>query len=318
MRKATQSSAPALSPAARRKKIRTRLWNDRYMYLIALPVVLYFALLKYWPMGWLSISLFDYKLLAGFSGSKFVGLKHFIDFFSGTDFFRLVWNTIAINLLAILFVFPAPIVFAILLQEMNHKGLKKVTQTVSYLPHFISTVAFVALIKLFLSPSSGALATLFNMMGLQPIYFLGDAKYFRTILVLSGIWQGTGWSAIVYISALTGIDQGLYEAAEMDGANRLQRIWHITLPCLAPTIIIMLILQIGNLLNTNFEKIYLLQNTANLQISEVLQTYVYKRGLQEMNHSFATAVGAFNSIVSLALVAGANWLSGKFSETSLW
>ena len=319
LRKSHSGSAMAAIPLGLKwKRTKAKLWSDRYIYLMILPVIIYFVILKYWPMGWLSISFYDYKILKGFSGSEFVGLEHFISFFTNSDFLKLLFNTLIINVYAMMFVFPMPIIFAVLLNELGFKHLKKFTQTVSYLPYFISTVAFAALIMNFLSPSSGILAGIFQSLGMDPIYYLGDPKYFRTILVLSGIWQGTGWNAIVYLSALTGIDQGLYEAAEIDGANRLQRIWHITLPGISTTIIILLILQIGNLLTTNFEKIYLLQNTANLQVSEVLQTYVYKRGLVQSNYSYATAVGLFNSIVSVVLVAFSNKLSRKFSETSLW
>lgn len=186
------------------------------------------------------------------------------------------------------------------------------------MPYFISMVAFTSMIITFLSPSVGMMGDLYRFLGLDPVHFLGDPKYFRRIMILSGIWQSAGWNAVVYLAALTGLDQEQYEAAMVDGANRWQRMWHITLPGIAPTIIIMLILQVGNLMSLNFEKVYLLQTNSNLAASEVLQTYVYKKGITGYNYSFATTVGLFNSVISLILVAVSNFFSRKFSEISLW
>lgn len=324
MRITTNASKPAAKSGQRKdrklmlKAIQRKLWEDRQIYLMILPVVVYYLLFRYWPMLWLGVSFYDFKILKGFDGSAFVGLKHFIRFFQSPDFLNLIKNTLSINFLALLFVFPMPILFAVMLNEISASKFKKTVQTVSYLPHFISTVAFVGLIINFLSPSTGLLAIIARAMGKSPVYYLGDPRYFRTILVLSGIWQGTGWSAIIYLSSLTNIDQSLYEAAMVDGASRMQRIWHITLPGIAGTIVVMLVLQVGNLLSTNFEKVYLLQNTANLPISEVLQTYIYKRGILKVDYSYSTAVGMFNSFVSVLLVVMANKFSRKISETSLW
>lgn len=300
------------------KKYCRRLWADRYMYLIILPVLVYFALFKYWPMLWLRVSFYDYKVLKGFDGSKFVGLKYLEKFLSSPDFWVILGNTIVLNLYCLAFVFPVPILFALLLNELRPGRFKKFTQTISYLPYFISTIAFASMIITFLSPNEGTLATIFRMFGKEPIYFMGDAKYFRPIVVISGIWQLMGWNAIVYLSALTAIDPQLYEAAVIDGAGRWKQTWHVTLPSIRTTIVIMLILQIGNLMNVNFEKVYLLQNTANLSASEVIQTYVYKQGIVNFNYSYGSMIGMFNSVVSLLLVAGANAVSRKISEVSLW
>jgi len=269
-------------------------------------------------MGWLSISFYDYKLLTGFEGSKYVGLKHFINFFTGMDSFRVISNTLLINIYSLIFVFPIPILFALLLNELQFPKFKRVVQTISYMPYFISTAVLVSMIITILSPSFGTVNAIIKAFGREPIYFLGDPKYFRSIYIISGIWQGTGWSSIVYLSALTTIDEALYEAAIIDGANRFQRIRHITIPGIQSTIIIMLILNIGNLMNIGFDKAFLLQNPLNISASEVITTYVYKQGIKNANVSYATAVGVFNSVINFMLVYASNRLSRKVSETSLW
>lgn len=301
-----------------RHKIIKRLIRDRYIYLMILPVVAYFIIFSYWPMTWLRMAFYDFKMLGGFARSKYVGMSNFITFFKGTDAWRLIWNTVAINLLALAFVFPMPILLALLLNELTSSKLKRTIQTISYLPHFISTVVLVGMITSFLSPSIGIINKIITSMGFESVYFLGNPKYFRTILVVSGIWQGCGWSSIVYLAALSGIDAQLYEAALIDGASRFRLMWHVTLPGIKSTIIIMLILQIGQILNINFEKMFLLQNSYNISISEVLATYVYKRAMQQGNYSMATAAGLFNSCVTLVFVTVSNWLSRRYTETSLW
>ena len=284
------------------KQLKKDIYRARAIYLMILPVVVWFLLFQYWPMTWLSISFFDYNLYLGFVGSKFVGFQNFIKFFTGMDFWRLMRNVLLLNFYALLVGFPAPIIFALFLNEMRSAKVKKVIQTVSFLPYFISMVAFVSLVTEFLSPSTGLSADILKFFGKEPIYFLGDAKYFRTIMVFSGIWQTMGYSAIVYLSALTAVDVNLYEAAMVDGANRWNRLIHITIPCIMPTIVVMFILRIGSLINANFEKIYLFQNSANLEVSEVIQTWVYKRGMVKYDYSMGTTAGLFNGIVALILV----------------
>lgn len=307
-----------VSRSPRHRPLRQRLWRNRYVYLMLLPVVLYFLLFKYWPMYWLRISLYDYKLLRGFDGSKFVGLKHYLKFFNGSDFWVIIRNTISLNLLSLLLVFPMPIFFALLLNEFKHLHFKKFVQTVSYLPYFISITVLVSMINTFLSPSVGTLNMLLKSLGSEPVYFLGNAKYFRWIYVFSSIWQGMGWNAIVYLSALTGIDSALYEAAIVDGAGRMRQAWHVTLPGIRNTIVIMLILQVGRLMSVGFEKVFLLQNPLNTSVSEVISTYVYKQGIVNANVSYSTAVGFFNSVISFALILISNGISKKYSEVSLW
>ena len=301
------------------KQLKKDIYRARAIYLMILPVVVWFLLFQYWPMTWLSISFFDYNLYLGFVGSKFVGFQNFIKFFTGMDFWRLMRNVLLLNFYALLVGFPAPIIFALFLNEMRSAKVKKVIQTVSFLPYFISMVAFVSLVTEFLSPSTGLSADILKFFGKEPIYFLGDAKYFRTIMVFSGIWQTMGYRALVYLSALTAVDVNLYEAAMVDGANRWNRLIHITIPCIMPTIVVMFILRIGSLINANFEKIYLFQNSANLEVSEVIQTWVYKRGMVKYDYSMGTTAGLFNGIVALILVVMANRLSKRYSDSAgIW
>ena len=301
------------------KQLKKDIYRARAIYLMILPVVVWFLLFQYWPMTWLSISFFDYNLYLGFVGSKFVGFQNFIKFFTGMDFWRLMRNVLLLNFYALLVGFPAPIIFALFLNELRSAKVKKVIQTVSFLPYFISMVAFVSLVTEFLSPSTGLSADILKFFGKEPIYFLGDAKYFRTIMVFSGIWQTMGYSAIVYLSALTAVVVNLYEAAMVDGANRWNRLIHITIPCIMPTIVVMFILRIGSLINANFEKIYLFQNSANLEVSEVIQTWVYKRGMVKYDYSMGTTAGLFNGIVALILVVMANRLSKRYSDSAgIW
>ena len=301
------------------KQLKKDIYRARAIYLMILPVIVWFLLFQYWPMTWLSISFFDYNLYLGFTGSKFVGFQNFAKFFTGMDFWQLMRNVLLLNFYALLVGFPAPIIFALFLNEMRSAKVKKVIQTVSFLPYFISMVAFVSLVTEFLSPSTGLSADILKFFGKEPIYFLGDAKYFRTIMVFSGIWQTMGYSAIVYLSALTAVDVNLYEAAMVDGANRWNRLIHITIPCIMPTIVVMFILRIGSLINANFEKIYLFQNSANLEVSEVIQTWVYKRGMVKYDYSMGTTAGLFNGIVALILVVMANRLSKRYSDSAgIW
>lgn len=283
-----------------------------------LPVVAYMFIFQYMPMAWLSVSFFDFKLLKGFSGSKFVGLSNYIKFVTGSDFGRVVGNTLILNLEQLLISFPITIIFALLLNEIRKARFKKLVQTVSYLPHFISTVVLVTMISTILSPSVGILGAISKALGQNPVYYLGQAKYFRTIYIVSGVWQGTGWGAIIYLSAMTGIDPTLYEAATVDGAGRLRQVWHVTLPGIMGAIMIQLVMQIGNLMNLGFEKIYLLQNSFNLEVSEVLSTYVYKQGMLNTKFGYSTAASVFNSIIALILVVAANKVSKKLTNAGLW
>ena len=311
-----QKPAPSFAPS--RKHVANRIWQNRYIYMMVIPVLVYMILFKYMPMYFLRASFYDYKLLKGFEGSKYVGLKWFERLLSSPDLWQYIKNTLSLNLLSLAIVFPAPLVFAILLNEIHSAPYKKIVQTVSYLPHFISTVVLVSMINTICSPSLGVLAKIYKSMGMTPVNFMGNPDYFYAINIISGLWQGTGWNAVIYISAIAGIDACLYEAARIDGANRWKQILHVTIPGLLPTFILLLIMQIGQLLNCVFDKIYLLQNTLNLQVSEMLPTYVYKTGRISQKYGLATAGGLFNSVISVVLVLIANTISRKVSETSLF
>ena len=301
-----------------RKRVRNNIWQNRYIYMMVIPVVVYMALFKYLPMYYLRASFYDFKLLKGFEGSKYVGLKWFERMLSSPEIWQYIRNTLSLNLLSLLICFPAPLVFALLLNEVNSKPYKKIVQTISYKPHFVSTVVLVSMIGNILSPSLGTLAKIYKLAGQTPINFLSDPQYFYGINIVSGVWQTMGWNAIIYISAISGIDQTLYEAARIDGAGRWKQTLHVTIPGILPTFILLLIMQIGQMLNCVFDKIYLLQNTLNLQVSEMLPTYVYKVGMVSHKYGLATAGGLFNSVLSVILVLIANTVSKKVSETSLF
>ncbi|MEG0864461.1 MAG: ABC transporter permease subunit [Clostridia bacterium] len=301
-----------------RKRVQVRLWRNRYIYLMVIPVVIYLILLKYMPMWFLRSSFYDYKLLKGFDGSKYVGLKYFARLFSNPNLLQYIGNTLKLNLTALVFLFPAPMIFAILLNELRGVRFKKVVQTVSYLPHFVSTVVLVSMISTICSPSIGTMASLAKALGQTPVNYLSDPNYFVTVNVISGYWQSVGWEAVIYVSALSSIDQGLYEAARIDGANRFQQIVNVTIPGLMTTFVLLLIMQVGQMLNVNFEKVFLLQNNLNLSASEMLPTFVYKTGMQSQKYGYATAAGLFNAVCSVVLVLIANTISKRFSETSLF
>lgn len=299
-------------------RVKRRIWRNRWIYMMVIPVLVYFILLRYVPMFFLRISLYDYKLLKGFEGSKWVGFKWYEKMLENKNLWPYIWNTLKLNVWALVVLFPAPVIFAILLNELNSVHYKKLVQTISYLPHFISTVVLVSMIKTFISPSIGTLANVVKSMGGVPVDYLNDPNYFVTINVISGVWQTVGWDAVIYIAALAGIDQGLYEAARIDGANRFQQILHVTLPGLAGTFITLLILQMGKMMNVRFDKVYLLQTNLNLSASEMLATWTYKLGMVDRKYSYGAAVGLFNSVLNVILVFAANALSRRYSETSLF
>lgn len=300
------------------KIIRRNIWRNRFIYLMVLPVVVYLILLKYMPLWFLRISLYDYRLLRGFAGSQWVGLEHYARLFSSPEWLKYIGNTLALNVWALVLLTPAPLIFALLLNEVHSRRFKLITQTISYLPHFISTVVLVSLINSFVSPSTGILAALAKALGQTPVNYLSIPQYFVPINVISGFWQSVGWDAVIYIAALSSIDATLYEAARIDGAGRWKQTLHVTLPGLMPTFVILLIMRVGSMLGVNFEKVYLLQNNLNLSASEMLPTYVYKLGMVNHNYSFATAAGLVNSVLSVVLVYLANRVSKRITETGLF
>lgn len=295
------------------------VWKHRYLYLLLIPGTIYFILFKYFPIAWLGISFQDFKLLKGITGSEFVGLKNFSDFFSSPDCWMIIRNTLIINFYSILFEFPSAVLFALFINEVRKATFKKTIQTISYLPHFISTVVLVGLINSMLSSlPQGPVYKLISYFSGDGLSILGNEAYFRSIYTISSIWQQTGWSAIVYIAALSDIDPTYYEAATIDGANRVRQLIHITIPCIVNTIIMMLIIKVGNIMTVGFEKAYLMQSDTTRQVSEIISTYVYKRGMSDNDYSYATAVSLFNSVIGFILVIFCNKLSKRVSEYSMW
>ena len=294
-----------------------RIFKHYQYYLMLLPAIVWIAIFCYAPMYGVQIAFKNYKMSLGVMGSKWVGFKHFKDFFDSYYFWTLLKNTVILSLYSLAATFPIPIIVALIINELKG-GYKRTVQTILYAPHFISTVVLAGMIVTMFSPSMGVVNTFLEKLGFERIYFLGEPQYFRHLFVWSGVWQGMGWSAIIYIAALAGVDPGLHESASIDGATRMQRIIHINLPCIAPTIIIMLIMRLGQVLSVGYEKAYLLQTDMNMDVSEIISTYVYKRGLVNNNYSFSTAVGLFNNLVNILMLVLANQISRKVSETSLF
>ncbi len=307
---------PNHTPTLRRS---AQKWlRDWRLYTLLLPPLIYYFLFHYMPIYGALIAFKKYSPRKGVWGSAWVGLDNFIKFLTDPYFYKLVRNTLLINLYSLVYAFPASILFALLLNEMRHRRYKKLVQTVSYLPHFISTVVVCGLLTNFLRTNDGIINQLLAMFGFARVSFLSKAEYFRTIYVASGIWQHLGWDAIIYIAALTGINEELYEAATIEGANRFQRALHVTLPGIAPTITIMLVMRVGNLMNLGYEKIMLLYSGVTYETADVISTYVYRRGLLNADFGYGTAVGLFQSVVAMVLIVAANQIGKKISETSLW
>ena len=302
--------------------LKSRILNDMkrnwFLYLMFLPVLIYFIIFAYIPMGGTIMAFKDYKVRMGIWGSPWVGLKYFERFFNSYNFELLLKNTITISVYSLLVSFPIPIIFALLLNYLRQKHLKKVIQMVSYAPYFISTIVICGMIAIFLDKNSGIINQIITFFGGEAVPFLSRPQYFKRIYVWSGVWQGMGYSSIIYLSALSGIDPALHEAAIMDGASKVKRIIHIDLPGLKSIIVIQLILALGSLMNVGFEKIYLLQNDLNISASDVINTYVYRVGLVQNNYSFSTAVGLFNSVINMFLVILANTFVKKLTNESLW
>lgn len=296
----------------------TDMYRDRLLYLLLIPFLLWFLVFKYLPMWGIQIAFKDFSLFRGISGSDWIGLEHFVEFISSEYFLRVFKNTIVISLYGLLICFPAQIILAIMINEVTHAKFKKTVQTLTYLPHFVSVVVVAGIVTTFLSPSSGLFNIILDKLGMEKIYFLTNPNYFRGIYTTMNLWKETGFASIVFIAAIAGIDTQLYEAAKMDGANKFKRIIHVTLPGILPTIVVMLIMKIGNLLSVGYESIILLYQPATYEKADVISTYVYRSGLIEGRYDFATAVGLFNSIVALVLVISANKISRKVTETSLW
>ncbi|OMF59050.1 MULTISPECIES: ABC transporter permease [Paenibacillus] len=283
-----------------------------------IPPVLFFILFKYLPMANAVLAFKNYQVTKGIWGSPWVGTKYFDMLFNNPQFWTLIKNTLFLSLYQLAATFPIPIILALLLNEVRSLRFKKAVQLITYAPFFISTVVMVSIIMIFLAPRLGLLNVILNAMGMESTNFLGDPTKFRSVYVWSEVWQTTGYSCVIYLAALAGVDPSLYEAAKVDGASRLQKIIHVDIPGILPAAVIILILSVGNIMSLGFEKVYLMQNPLNLQSSEIISTYVYKIGLLNANYSFATAVGLFNSVINLILLVAVNAVSRRISENSLW
>ncbi len=312
---AAAASRPAAHPWA--QTVRRDFVRNRYIYLMAAPVVAFFVIFNYVPMYGAIIAFQRFTPADGVFHSPWVGLKYFQDFFGSYYVWRLLRNTASISFYTLVFGFPAPIVLALLLNEVAHGGYKRVVQSLTYLPHFVSLIVICGLIVQF-TLRDGVINDVIALFGGTRVTMLSRPEYFQPLYVASGVWQEVGWDSIIYLAALAAIDPSLYEAAIMDGANRFQRLWGITLPSILPTIVILLVLSIGRLFNVGYEKILLLYNPTIYETSDVISTFVYRKGLIDFGWSYATAVGLFNSVVNLTLLVAANYLSRRVTETSLW
>lgn len=305
-----------------RKKRRAKnllLARQNYMlYLFVLPAFLYILVFCYWPMNGIVLAFKNYSGALGIWGSPWAGFTYFEEFFSSYRFTTLLWNTISISLYSLIAGFPMPIILALILNYTRNQRFKKFAQMVTYAPHFISTVIMVSILFIFLSPRTGIVNTLISIFGVEPIYFMGSPEYFRHIYVWSGVWQGAGWGSIIYIAALSGVSPELHEAAIIDGANKLKRIWYIDLPAIMPTAVILLIMNMGSIMNIGFEKVFLMQTDLTLGVSEIISTYVYKMGLVNMRYDYSTAIGLFNNVVNFTLLIIVNKAAKRLSGSSLW
>ena len=301
------------------KRIQRDILMNWKLYLLFVPVLAYFIIFKYAPMAGLVISFQDYKAARGIMHSNWVGWKHFINFFNDPFFPRLIRNTITIAVSTLIFSFPSAIILALLINELRSRRMSRVVQTISYIPHFISVVVVCGIIRDMVS-RTGAIPALLNMLfGIEVTNMLYVPEYFLPIYIVSDIWSNIGWNSIVYLSALTAIDQELYEAAKVDGANKWHQIIHITIPCLIPTIVIMFILKVGKMFDVGYEKIMLLYTPLTYETADVINTYVYRRGFAEnVNYSYSAAVGFFNSVVCFTLVYVTNKITQKMGGNSLW
>lgn len=301
------------------KPLSARMWRYRYVYLMLLPALVWFVIFKYIPLYGITLAFKDYQYDKGIFGSPWVGFRYFKQFFNYFEFWTLIKNTIVISSMKLVIGFPVPIIFAIMLNEVRSTKYKRVLQTVSYLPHFVSWVVVLSLFTTLFSPNDGLVNELLGKwFGMEPIYFLGESKYFHAIVVGTSIWKEVGWNSIIYLAAITSIDVQLYEAAYLDGANKRQSMWHITIPGILPTIGIILLMNISSLVAAGFDQIYLFQTPGTLDVSEVLDTYVVKTGIEQGFFSYATAIGFFQSLVALLLMVTANTISKKVSDVSLW
>jgi len=293
-------------------------YKYRYLLLMLLPGMIYYLLFKYGPMYGLVVAFKDYRLMDGIMASPWVGLKYFKIVFGTTEFWTVFRNTLIISTYKLIVGFPAPIILALLLNEISNTRFKKTIQTITYMPHFLSWVVLSGILINFLSPSIGPINALLRALGMDPIFFVADPQWFRSMIVATSVWKEVGWGSIVYLAALANVNVELYEAAVLDGAGKLKQVIHITIPSIAPMIIIMLIFAIGGIVNDDFDQILNLYNPIVYSVGDVFSTYVYRMGLQNALYSFSTAAGLFRNVIAFTLIVVTNYMSRKFSEYGLW
>ncbi|MCL7748242.1 sugar ABC transporter permease [Halalkalibacter sp. MEB205] len=315
---ALEKSKTPLPKPDKRAELMKRIKKNKWIYLMITPGILYFFIYKYIPMYGLIIAFQDYKPYLGISGSEWVGFQHFERLFTSPDFWMIFRNTLALFGLQILVFFPIPIIIALMLNEVRNQMFKRSVQTLIYIPHFMSWVVIVSISFVMLTLDGGIINSLLEMMGFQKINFLMNPDTFRPMYILQVIWREAGWGTIIFLAAIAAVDPQLYEAAKMDGANRLRQAWHITLPAIRSVIVVLLILKIGDVLELGFEHVYLLLNASNREVGEIFDTYVYTAGLKQGQFSYATAVGFFKGIVGLILVMFANWLAKRAGEEGVY
>lgn len=301
-----------------RRKSLIMIKRNWLLYLVLLPAILYIATFCYAPMYGLQIAFRNFRIADGIVGSEWAGLKWFNRFFNTPRFWLILKNTLTISLYSLAVSFPLPIVLALILNNVKNAKYKKFAQTITYMPHFISTVVLVGMMSVFFSPRSGVVNTVLKLFGMEPVYFMGTPEYFSHMYVWSGVWQTMGWNSIIYMAALAGVDPSLHEAAMIDGANKLKRVIHIDLPTIVPTMSILLIMNFGKVMSVGYEKVYLMQNDLNASTSEIISTYVYKMGVLNQQFSYSTAIGLFNNVINFLLVVTMNWVVKKLSGSGLW
>lgn len=308
----------AANRGLQRRRSLARFWQNRYMHLLLLPAIVYVLVFCYAPMYGIQVAFKDFSIRKGIWGSPWVGFKHFEAFFDSIYFGRLIRNTVLISLESVLFSFPIPIIFALLLNEVRYRRFRNLIQTVSYYPHFVSVVIVVGIMRTMLSPEGGIINNLIIQLGGQAIPFMESSRWFRPLYIISGIWQNFGWSSIIYLAALTGVSPELYEAAEIDGAGRLKQVWYVSIPTILPTIIILLIMALGGVMSVGKDKILLMYNPGIYDVSDVISTYVHRKAIEGGEFAFGAAVDLFNNVVNFALIVVVNQIAKKVTDVSLW
>ena len=302
----------------KKNRLLNNYWKNRYLMILFIPAIIYYLVFHYAPLYGIQIAFKDYIFRKGIWNSPWVGFKNFENLFKIESFKQVFRNTLIISFYKLIFSFPAPIIFAVLISEIRFSKFKKAVQTISYLPHFVSWVVLGGLFMQILSPSTGPVNTFLGALGIKPIYFLADAKWFRSILVITSLWKGIGWGSIIYLAAITGINPELYEAAIIDGAGRIKKIIHITIPSITPVITIMFIFAVGGIINDDFDQVFNLYNPAVYKVADVISTYIYRVGLIDMKYSFSAAVGLFKNIIAFILIFTTNSITKHINDYGIW